>query len=482
MKHILAFLSIAASFETYAMEEAPDASTVKRHYNFLSSFPLEGKTIYIFGCGHGDQNKCGQSGDHGDHSHKDAICFDNNQKSGADYIIDLTKEFIPEEVRHKADIVYFEYLTPPVIYHRQTFTNARLCLKEGGMIMWDCYSYLPRPHHYEKNKYYEYIKTNIVIKTIDTLNDSKFNGLFNLDPAKNNIIKQPGFDRFYFSYVDNPFNSRRDSKIFHLCFEDTKNPKDSISDSLQKKPINPNLEGLKRMVEQTKMADRCIIKSQKAQDLTECLRINEPLQDVTPKINDTATIQIQEENHKKSPIVITPTNINLDELFPAYVVDNFRYFVQEKDYSDNSLRIYLRNSHMSLESQHERIIASVRSRFTLENTNNIQIHENHKKSPIITRQTNISSQFNNLKISNPKTTNERQEAEAINSPKTNAVPIINNVDVPTLFQEVIRVSKNNEIQYGITMTWAELIKQLSIDPDSPCFGHAQELLEYNKMF
>ncbi|MGV8949414.1 MAG: hypothetical protein ACOH2E_08695 [Candidatus Paracaedibacter sp.] len=70
----------------------------------------------------------------------------------------------------------------------------------------------------------------------------------------------------------------------------------------------------------------------------------------------------QEKNHNASPIIVTPTNINLEELFPLYIVDNLIYFAQ-KGWKDNAIIIDLKNKGYHFDdSKYEQIIASVRSR------------------------------------------------------------------------------------------------------------------------
>lgn len=171
----------------------------------------------------------------------------------------------------------------------------------------------------------------------------------------------------------------------------------------------------------------------------------------------------QEKNHTQSPRIATLINVEFNDALPnqKQLIDDIRYFIKERNYSDNSLRIYFINKGHNFDGdiRYKRIIASVRSSLNSAESNaTLQIQENnYKESPKIDTPIKIDSGINTT----PKTTS---------------------ANIPNLFQEVIRVSKNNEIEYGIVMPWAELIMQLSTDPNSLCFGHANELLEYNSLF
>ena len=186
-------------------------SLVHKRYNYLSNYNFEGKKIVIFGCGHGNQNECGQEGNSGDHSHQGVTCISIDPESKGDYTLDLTKTYVPEELHGTADIIYFEYLTPTTIYHPVTMANALLILKSKGEIIWDTYWPYPRSYEAAGVLKHAWMRVNEEITYLNT--QGKYAGIFKLSSDGKNY-------KNYYSVGDNPFNGRKNSSIFHISRED----------------------------------------------------------------------------------------------------------------------------------------------------------------------------------------------------------------------------------------------------------------------
>lgn len=184
----------------------PDLSLVKQHFNFFETYDMKDKDVFIFGCGHGDHNERGIPGDHGDHKHDNVFCFDISEESKADKVINVAEEILPDFLTKMADVVYFEYLTPQVIYSPVTMANAMKCLKPDGLLVWDVYwglGFTGSPEHMLANA-----QSKLTDLEIPFLNgEAKFQSVFSLSKDKEELRKQ-----FYCG--KNPFNGRENSMMF----------------------------------------------------------------------------------------------------------------------------------------------------------------------------------------------------------------------------------------------------------------------------
>jgi hypothetical protein len=195
----------------------PDLSLVTKQFNFLETFDLKGKKVIIFGCGHGDHNEGGRPGDQGKHEHAGVTCVDISGTSKADHVMDVTKGFLPDDLSGSADVVYFEYLTPGIIYHPLTIANALKCLKPEGILMWDVYwgfGFINSRGDQAALDYLKSCKDRVSHTEIEFLNkDPRFQSLFRLSQQDESLGR-------YFSYGNNPFNGRARSQIFHVPKQD----------------------------------------------------------------------------------------------------------------------------------------------------------------------------------------------------------------------------------------------------------------------
>lgn len=204
------FLMLAAC---PALASDTDLSEVKAHFNSLQNISLKDKEVVIFGCGHGPQNEHGVPGDEGDHTHDHATCVDNNPESKADFVMDVTKTVFEDDYSGMADVVYFEYLTPEVIYKPATFANALKLLAPEGILIWDVYWGLSRPGKPTaaqtlSTAQYEIKRQIEVLNTKDA-----FHGVFALSAEDKDLAK-------HFYCGDNPFNGRNNSTMFIIHRKD----------------------------------------------------------------------------------------------------------------------------------------------------------------------------------------------------------------------------------------------------------------------
>lgn len=204
-KYIYSFAVILIGLNASALASTEaELSLVKARFNSLPT--LIDKEVVIFGCGHGQQNEHGVPGDHGDHSHRDIFCVDHNPASGADLVLDVTKDSL-EELADLADVVYFEYLTPKAIYDPATMANALKLLKPDGHLLFDVYWGIKMPGEPSPEEILARAQLKIRTEIEFLRTNQKFHGVFNLSPKDEDLHK-------YFYLGNNPFNGRLNSLIF----------------------------------------------------------------------------------------------------------------------------------------------------------------------------------------------------------------------------------------------------------------------------